>query len=215
MKFEIVKDALVNLLGTEAAGRFRVLGYQDRGTDATELLDELRSVQVFYSGGKFPKSGGAWTGPSKHDMNYEIILSVGKANKVDLSVLDNPASTPAQKASALAASQTSTELVETSYNELLALVYQILMDNRNQDLGISDPVVTSRWIVDFEKERPTDKAGYTVMNGALLYTCTCSEPFTGATPTPATAGQAIDLENEIQDEDGNVDTGKAGILEGG
>lgn len=215
MNFETVKDALVTLLGNSAAGRYRTIGYQDRGTDATEVLDSNRSVQVFYSGGKFPKSGGRVNGPTKHDMNYQIVLTAGGANKVDLSVLDNVASTEGQKAAALAAMAEATEIIETSYNELFALIYQILMDNENKFLGLTTPRIGSRWVEETEKNEPTDRGGYTVITGDMLYSCNVDEPLTGATPTAATPGQAIDLANENQDEEGNLDTGKAGVLEGG
>lgn len=218
MNFRLVKAALVNLLGAHAGGHFRVIGYQKEGTGAAEVTDLLRTVQVFYSEGKFPKSGGRVTGPTKHDMTFMIVLTVGSATKIDLSVLDNPASTPAEKAQALTDRQTNFKLIDDSWDELADLVYQILMDNRYKFLDLSgpdDPRIGSRWVTEAEKRDPEPRGGFALMTGSMDYTCNVDEPLTGAQPTEGTPGQLFDLENQNEDLDENVDTGKAGVIGGG
>ena len=59
MKFETLEASVVAILGAAAAGRFQVVGYAQRGVAAEEIKNSLRTVQVFFSGGKFPKSAGS------------------------------------------------------------------------------------------------------------------------------------------------------------
>ena len=144
MQFRTVKAAVVNILGLAAAGRFRVVGYKPRAMAAEEANDSLRTVQVFYSDGRFPKSGGGSLGPVLHDVTLKIDLAVACAAKGNLSVLENPAATAVQLAAALDTFQESADLADSTMDTLIDVVYQILMDGENLDLGMPKGEVASR-----------------------------------------------------------------------
>jgi hypothetical protein len=197
MNFRTIRDALVTLLGSEAAGRFVTIGYQKQGQAASELLDSDRNVQVYYSAGLFPESKSSTNGPTQHDMTFNLDCMVSKRAEVDLSVLENPASTDLQRATALAATRTASDLANQSLDELFDIVYQIIMDARNLDLGLPDNVA-SRWVPSIAKDPPIPAGEYCVLTGILQLTCSMDEQVEGLTPEVATDG--IDTDYLINDE---------------
>lgn len=206
MNFRTIKDGLITLLGNEAAGRFIVLGYQKQSQRAEELLNNKRNVQVYYARGEFPKSKASTNGPIQHDMTFNIDCMVSKSAEVDLTPLENPAATPLQKATALAASRSASQLADDSMDELFEIIDQIIMDARNIDLGL-DFKIASRWIGRMDKDSPLPNGEYVVLTGIMQLTCSIDEQVLGLTPALATGG--IDCEIPIQEEE----QAQAGIYE--
>jgi hypothetical protein len=197
MNFQIVRDALITLLGSEAAGRYRTIGYQKRAQSADEVKDLNKSVQVFYRDGDFPKSGGSTDGPTKHDMLFRLELTVSKAAIGPLSVLDNPASTAPELAAAIAGFQDASYLADQSLDQMWDDIYQVLMDARNIDLGMN-MYLGSRWVDSFRKDPPIERGELVVLTGNAQLTCTIDEQVGGDPGVVATDG--IDLELEINEE---------------
>jgi hypothetical protein len=202
MNFRTVKTAIVNLLGVSAAGRYRTIGYQKQAESAEGILDSNRTVQVFYSEGKFPKSAGSLNGPVAHEVTILIQLAVAKSAGCDLSVIEDENSTPAQIAAAIAAMQPAAELADESLDELVDVVYQVLMDAAI-DLSLIAPI-SNKWIESIRKDQPLPRGDLVVLTGEMMLTFRVTEELTGAALTP---GQSIDTEVEF-DED---ETGKAGV----
>lgn len=192
MNFQTVRDALIDLLGSEESGRFRTIGYQKRAQSAEEVKDLNKTVQVFYSQGDFPKSGGNLSGPTKHDMTFSLDFTVSKSAKGPLSVLDNPASTAPELAVALSAFKDASDLADKSIDELFNNVYQVIMDARNIDLGM-DRVLGSRWITGFRKDQPVDRGELVVITASAQMTCTIDEQVSGEEPVVATGGVQVEL----------------------
>jgi len=214
MNFRLIKASVVNLLGTAAAGRYRTIGFQKPGQGAAEVKDNNRSVQVYYSSGDFPKSAGNPSGPTTHEITINFDLTVSAPARVDLSVIQNPASTPAQIQSALAALQEAANLADDSIDELADNIYQEIMDARNIDLGLARPVA-SRWIGNINKDDPLPRGKLVVLTGTMQLTCKIDEQVSGETPVSAVA-PAFDTEIEVyQTDSATADEAEAGVLTGG
>jgi hypothetical protein len=191
MNFRLIKDAIVTLLEAEAAGRFRVAGYQRKRISALTVEDGARLVSVYYKTGDFPKSGGAMNGPTAHEMTFQIDIDVSKRAQADLISHD--------------AFENSSELADASFDEVVDAVYQILMDARNQSFGLDLDVVADRWISTVQKDEPSEYGEFAIVTGGMVLTCKTDEQVPGEEGTEMTEG--IDL---ILEADG--DSAKAGVL---
>lgn len=207
MKFRELKDSIIcNVLGPNAGGKFQVVEYQRQGKAAEEVLDYNRMVQVFYGSGEFPKGSGKRRGSVSHDIMFRIELTVSASASTDLTILDNPASTDEERAAAIRASLEGGARADASFDELVDLVYQILMDARHIDLGMPAGTVANSWINRVEKNRPLDRGEYVLLTGSMNLGCRVSEDLTGiplGDPGSKVMDTVIDVEGD--------DTEKTGI----
>lgn len=211
MNFETLQSNLVGILSAAAAGRFRVVGYQTKTEDAEETLNNNRLVRVYYNEGQFPKDKGGLVGPIMHDATYTIELMVTKSAKVDLATLDNPASTQLQLQTALANVKLAENLADQSWDELAGIVYQILMDGTNLDLGMPVGVIANRWLDNPRKDQPggIDVARGIIggqlitITGSMQLTCTLEEDITGDVGVEGYIyDNVIDIENDDNEQTG-------------
>ena len=179
MKFRIIKKALNDLLGTAAAGRFHVVGYERQGVDARQIMNNDRIIQVFYSQGAFKKSGGGLTGPKQHDIDFGIGLFVSAPARVDLSVINREGATQGQIEGALAAMQEGSYVADELFDELAEMVWNILTDGRNRDLGLKIGTVANNWVESIHKEGPVPRGALVVLTGEIHFTLSASEDVTG------------------------------------
>jgi hypothetical protein len=178
MTFRTVKTAIQDLLDTQAAGRFRVIGKQVMSKSADEIKDNDRLVQVYYSDGSFPKSGRLH-GPKTHDIVIEIDMSASAGAAGDLSILDNPLATAIQKAAAIAAIREASEIADTKIDELIDAVYNILMDARYEGLLLDKGTISSRWIDRIQKDTLLERGEFVVKTANMKYTCRVQEIVSG------------------------------------
>lgn len=197
MKFITIRDAITTTLGDAAAGRYRVLGYQENGRSAESVLDDERLVQVFYQSGSFPETASGLSGPFNHKMTFTFQFEVASRTEVDLTVLLNPASTAADVQAAWAALKPAEAAANEAMDELFDIVWNVVMDARERDFGLSDPI-GSRWLNDFRKESVIPRGEYAVITAAAQLTCNETELVTGETPT---AIEIIDTQIDIADDD--------------
>jgi hypothetical protein len=202
MQFRQTKKDLTTMLGNAAQGRFRVVGYQVQTIDAAEILDANRRVQVFYGEGDFEKSHASLNGPTEHDTTYRVELAASQPVKVNLAVLKDETATQAQIAAALDCFQDSSSLVDDSFDELLDIVYQILMDGRNIYIGSEGPPykVKNRWVSGLRKDDPVPQGEYVVLTGAVMFTCRLTEEVTGDEGVAA-ADDAYDMTLDLDGDD--------------
>lgn len=198
MNFRTVNQAIIDTLGSAAAGRFKVVGYQRQVKSAQEVKDNSRMVQSFYAGGDFPKSAGRQTGPVQHNMTFSVGLTVSAPARVDLSAINNPAATAGQIATALAALQEGADAADILFDELAEIVYQILMDGRNFDLGLPVGTVSKRWVNSIRKDQPAPEGSLVVLTGTIEYSCNTVEQIAGDT---GTAGGIISTVVDIDGDD--------------
>lgn len=202
MTFQTLKFSIINILGLVAAANgFQVIGFQRQGKGAIEVEDDSRFVQVFYSSGQFT-AGRRVRGPVQHDVTFKLEFTVSKAARCNLSVLSDPGAQPSDKSTALGALIEASDLADVSLDELFRNVYQIIMDGRNYDLGLTKGDVANRWISDFQKDEPAPNGELVVLTGSANLTCRVIEEVPGYM---GTVSESIDTTLEIKD-----DSAKAG-----
>lgn len=204
MNFRTVNQAIIDTLGAAAAGRFQVVGYQRQVKSAQEVKDNSRMVQSFYAAGDFPKSAGRQTGPVQHNMTFSIGLTVSAPARVNLSAINDPNATAGQIATALAALQEGADAADILFDELAEIVYQILMDGRNFDLGLSKGTLSKRWINSIRKNQPAPEGALVVLTGTVEYSCNTVED------TPGDTGTAGGIISTVVDIDGD-DVERTGV----
>jgi hypothetical protein len=209
MQFRTLKDSIVNILGAAEAGRYTTVGFQRQSSGGSEI-NASPKVAVYYQSGEFATSRGRYTGTVMHDCTFTIELSVATAAKVDLSTLDDPGSSAIARAAALSALQESAKLADDAWDELLDTVYQVLMDARNIDMGLSVGDVSNRWIPRAQKDNPVPRGEFVMLTGRITMEARVAEEVVGDTGTP---GTAYDVTLE-QDGDPNLNAGAAGTLGG-
>jgi hypothetical protein len=206
MNFRTIKTSIIdNVLGPAEAGRFQAIGFQRQAKSSAEVKGLLRTVQLYYSSGDFPKSAGRTSGTTQHNVMYRVDLTVAEPAKGDVAALNNPASTPAEKAAALLAFQEGSNLADDSLDELYDIVYQILMDARNIDMGLGKGVVSSRWVGSIQKDQPIPNGELVTLTGSMQLTLKTPEIITGDT------GTAAGIFDTVIDIDGD-DVEKTGVL---
>lgn len=95
--------------------------------------------------------------------------------------MESSTATAAQKASAIAAIREAAEMADRLIDELIDLVFNILMDARNEGLLLDKGVISSRWIPGIQKDTIVEKGDLVLKTANLKYTCTVQEPVPGAT----------------------------------
>jgi len=201
MIYRTVKNAMRDLLGEQAEGRFQVIGFQRQTKSADEFLGDNKTVQVYYSEGVFNKSRGAMRGHKLHDITINVDMSASAPAEADLSVLDSSTSTPQQKAAALLAVREAAEVADDLIDELIAAVFEILEDARNEDLGLGVGVIASRWLESIKKDANFERGDLVMKTANFRYTCRVEETVLGDIGNePATV--KIDSSAEVDDTDG-------------
>jgi hypothetical protein len=208
MLFRTIKSALETLLNNEAAGRFDVIGYQrqSKGAEETQKL-----VTVFYKSGNFPISASARYGATvKHEIEFSIEFTVSTPAEMDLSIIDNPASTPAERSAAIGAMITGAKIADDSIDELFDDVWNIILNPINADFQLNQFEIQDRWIDDITKDEAQPRGELIILTGRARLTCTAEEIPGGETPTPA---EIFDSTIDIESDQGN-NAGASGDLGG-
>lgn len=179
MDFREIKTALLNVLGAGANNRFRVIGYMLQSKNADEFIGNNRLVQIFYESGDFPKGSNAMYGHKTHEALYMIELSASATAQADLSVLDSSSATAQEKATAIAAIRTAADLADNQVDELIDIVYQILMDARNEGLLLTKGKLSNRWIDNIKKDTVLERGDLIVKTASMRYSCRLNEEVLG------------------------------------
>ena len=184
MMFQTVKAALAATLDANSNGDFVVDAFQDQMHDATQILNNSRMVHVFYMSGTFPKNVGTTRGSVAHELTFQLQLLMSMAAGCDLSALENPEATAAERMAAISGMQDSIVRMDAVFDNFVNNVFGIVMSPANADLGLGYGIIANRWISHIHKDPPTTKGEYIVMSGILEYQCRCIEDLTGLTPVP-------------------------------
>jgi len=209
MLFRTVKDQIVKILGDSSDGTFRVIGYQGQSKSTDELTFHEREVQVYYSGGDFPKMSGRQRGPKSHDMTFQIDMSASAAALGDLSILESSTATAKQKAIAISSMREAKEMADKLIDVLIDAVYQILMDARNEGLKLTKGEISKPWVDRIQKDTIIESGDLVLKTANMKYTCRAqesvpgevgSEPdevaFDSGVPVGDTEGTGVLTENE-------------------
>ncbi len=185
MMFRQVKAAIQQLLIDQGDAEFRVLGSQKNNKNSISFTDKNRAVEVYFKQLDSPKDLNPQTGPTKNNITIMVEFTVAAESEVDLNVLTDEGATAEQYAIALAAHKEGSDTCDQSMDELMDLVYQILMDPRNRRLGFSAKVISNRWVDRILKDDPNPRGQLVVLTGSLNYNCRVSDQITGAIPVPS------------------------------
>lgn len=197
MFFRQIRDAIETTLDDASAGRFRVLGYKEKGISPEEILDAERLVRVYYSGGTINKAASATRGPFDHRMTFKVEMEVAKRTEVDLTVLQDPSATMGQVQTAWSTLKSSEQAANEGLDELWDQVFNAIMDARELDFDLSFPVGT-RWLDNFSKDSIMTRGEYAVLTGTADITCSVDEKVTGLTPVTL---EVLDTQIDIVDDD--------------
>jgi hypothetical protein len=206
------KDSYITLLGSQAAGVFEVVGYQ-RQTKAGGPINDLPLVQVFYDNVSQQRNASPIQGPKNVDITLKIEITVAGDAPVDLATLNNPGSTPAQRATALAnakeAAQNASELLESVW----AKIWEITNDARNANLGLADNVVSNTWLDQFQRDEPAESGGFVIVTASAQLTFRIEETVLGDVgnqPDPAIYKHDIEVTQATDGTDDPVE--ETGVL---
>lgn len=204
MVFEELRDSMTALLRTfESANDFVVVDKQLMSRSPKEFKGPLRTVQVFFQEGDSQPELATRT-EFEHDVTFGFFLSVAESATADLSGLDDPNKTPAEKKALLAASTPGSFNADRSIDELWRIVVQIIMDAVNEDLGLAKYTVSNRRLSQFRKNQPNDHGNLISLTGSGSMRARVTETITGATPV-APADTIIDHTSEFYEANGDPD----------
>jgi hypothetical protein len=177
--FRKVKRQIIKLLGDAADGRWQVIGYQNQTKATGQVQNNDRMIQVFFTDGNFPKNSGRMRGPKTHDITIEIDLSASAAAKGDITVLNNSNATAEQKAIALAGIKDAAEVADESIDDLIEYIFDLIMDARNEDLGLDIGVITNRWVDSIKKDTILERGDLIIRTAMIKYSCRVVETVPG------------------------------------
>lgn len=186
MNFRTLKQSIIdNVLVPAEQGQYVTSGYQGQRKDS-EVINDNRQVTVYYSEGEMPKGAGQSYGDVMHDTTFLIELAVATAAEVDLATLNDDDATQSEKATALRNINEAGKIADDQMDELIDVVYQVLMDNRNEQMGLNPPAdrpnlkpVSGRWIDQIRKDNPSDDGEFLVLTASMRLTCRIEETVTG------------------------------------
>lgn len=197
MNFRILKQSIIDdVLVPAEQGRYVTAGYQKQRRSADEI-NANRQVTVYYSEGDIPKGAGQAYGDVNHDIAFRVELAVATPAKVDLSVLHDENATEADKATALRQMLEAGPVADEQMDELIDVIFQVLMDARNEQLGINPPddrpnlkAVSNRWIDQIRKDTPVPEGEYLILAASMRLSCRIEETITGE-DLPAVTDNAV------------------------
>lgn len=179
MEYRIIKDSIIKILEDNANNCFRVVGSQGQKHSAEEFKGNNKLVRLFSSDGEFPKGSGAHLGPVDHHVIYKIELTVSAPATGDLKILKNVNASAVERQVALANALEGTAEADNLLDELYDLVFNILMDANNVDMGMGKGNIADRWIADWHKDEPLDSGSLVVLTATTSLTLRTEEEITG------------------------------------
>lgn len=203
MNYRTVKQNLVSLLeASEVAGGYKTLGYKPRKIGMEEIFDGGGVVQVRFSRGNF--SNPTQQGSSKFDAFYDIEILVVSKTTTDLSVLNNPDANDVDRAGALIASTDAAKNCDDRMDEMIDIVYQIVMDTNNRYLN-SEGIVTSRSINDVQKYDPESSGSFVLLNALMELRVEMTEDVQGIEDVPDAIQPGDSIDSGVIFSDGTDD----------
>jgi hypothetical protein len=184
MKAFEIKEALDALLSAGADGLYQVITLKSRIADAKAIFEQP-IVTLRYTGGQFDKHSSNVNSPYTHNATFAIdIITAAKAT-VNLEILNNPDATDAERSDALLTSSAATAIADGKAHNVIDRIFDLIMRPQNRKLGLTfDP---NRWTDSVKIDAPVKQGGIVIIPASITLSCTCSEPVTYETGTPATA----------------------------
>jgi len=189
MAFQIIRDSVMdNILIPGEQDQFRTVGHPLPLEGSEALLKNKRAVAFYYAEGDL--TGGQEYEPY-HDMIFYLELMVAANAQADLKVLEKEFPEALQNEAysiALSNMQAAEYLADRLMDDLIAIVYQLVMKAENDELAIdriepsSGVRVHNRLITKIEKFPPESPGEQTVMKALLTLKCQAEEDIEGEEP---------------------------------
>lgn len=179
MNFRTIKTSIAEILVANSNSCFTVVGHQRQGKSAEELVGINRTIQVFWSSSDFAKNASSPFGDRQNDATYRLELTVAAPAEGDLSTLSNPNASSFELQLALATLREASAVADDSLDELVDLVYQILSDATNYDLGQPVGQVSNTWIGSAQKDEPLPQGELVVLTASMFLGLRTVETITG------------------------------------
>jgi len=165
MNFRTIKSNIISILETAAAGRYEVVQSQRQKQGAKDINSNKKVIVYFYND-QFSNNAGSTNGEVQSEVTFRIHLEVSSKGK--FTDLTDPGSLK------------SAELVaDDDWDEFAETIYQILMDARNMDLGMTVGNVANRYITNIQKDDINNNGENVVMVGRMDLTCITPESVPG------------------------------------
>ena len=205
-------NAVVALLGAQAASRFQVIGYQRQKKPAETNIDNVL-VQCWIKRAAIDWGRSSRNRPKEHEVSVRMQFTVAQPAKADLAILESDVSTDGQRATAL--SNLTSPSVEST-NALYAAwgaVFEILDDARNLTLGLAAGAISDKSYSDFEQDDFPPRGAVGILTATSMLEFRVKEAQLGASGNePDTVTMNADLEGVGIDEQED-DVSKAGVIE--
>ena len=199
MRVETEIQNLITFLGDNSNGEYFVVGYQKQRKNAMAVRGK-RMVQVFHSGGSFPRGKSAINYTTAYDAIATVRLMVSEPARADLAVLNNPQSTDSDRQNALAASMDAEDRANKSMDALFSRMFELIMGGDGEHFGSTDKpyTVADRWGHDFKKEATLKDGSLIVINGYYDISFTVEEIPEGHTPVDGNIlSGKIDIQGDV------------------
>jgi hypothetical protein len=213
MAFRIVKRSVIdNILGPAQKNLFRTLGYNTPELAPEAVLNNRRTVNVYHAESDFR---GSLTRPNHH-MTFHIDMMAAADSQVDLLVLEKQFQEGSIQVDAyrdaISQLKEAEDRADESMDELFNIVYQLIMDKRNHNLGVDrfDPPVNlpigDRVIDHYEKGTTTPKGNLMMLGAQVRLKCRADEKLIGAGAVgELNAGADFLMDFEVNDREANAE----------
>ncbi len=165
MNFIKIKTSIVAILVAAAGGQYEVVGAQ-RQREGAQDINQLKKVAVYFLDDDFDVNSGSPNGDVQSDPTYQIELKVSEKGKI----IDpnDPASL-----------ESAEFIADAQLDSFFDLIYQILMDARNMDLGQPIGIVSKRFIKSIRKGKISADGETVTIVGTMNLTCHTAESVSG------------------------------------
>ena len=170
MSFTDAKADLIQLLGDEANGQYQVIGYKPSGISADTVLNTDKKVLVFFRRAQIDKGLNTEIDDLLQGSHFVILLQVAKKASIDLSVLEDPLSSAAQRATAIDNSLFAELLVNDAMDDFYKIILKIIMKPEHRWFNGTEDTVEDRWVESFEKSDVVPMGEYAMQRGEMILT---------------------------------------------
>ncbi len=160
-------DAVVALLGSQAAERFQVIGYQQQKKPAETTIDNPL-VQCWIDRAEIDWGRSPRNGPKEHEVGIKIQFTVAQPASVDIATLEDSSSTDAQRATALSNLTSPAVETTTALYAAWSAVFEILDDARNLTFGLAAGAISDKSYSNFKQDEFPPRGGPGILTATSM-----------------------------------------------
>jgi hypothetical protein len=198
-------SAVVNMLESQAAGRFTAIGFQRQKKPAETRIDDVL-VQCWIDSANIDWNRSSRKGPKEHEVSIKVQFTVAQPATGDIATLANPNAMDAQRATALVNLTATDQQTSGALYAAWSAVFEILDDARNQTFGLPKGSITDKSFSNFRQDEPPSRGGLAINTATATLDFRVKESQlgeSGSEPDPAIYDNTLQGSsfNKIVDED--------------